>query len=157
MPVIDISEEERQATPAPALRPEGEPSAALRDTGTWLAGRPVILVVDDDEDSRETIAAMLAGHDISVIQASTGEATLHLAATFALSAIVLDVVLPDRTGFDICRMLREDPATAGIPVVMLTALTALADEVTGVLSGANSYLVKPVSRQTLLRHLEDVI
>jgi DNA-binding response OmpR family regulator len=156
MLVVDINEPEPR-TSRPALRPEEAPAGSTWSQDSWLTGQPVILVVDDDEDSRDTIATLLEGQDLSVIQASNGEAALRVAAALPVTAIVLDVVLPDLTGFDICRILREDPATRDVPVIMLTALTQVADEVTGVLAGANSYLVKPVSRQTLLQHLRNVI
>jgi len=123
----------------------------------WLEDRPVVLVVDDDEDARETVATLLGGHGLSVVQVSTGEAALTVAACFPVAAIILDVLLPDWTGFDVCRALRADPATREIPVIMLTALTEVAEEVSGVLAGADAFLVKPASRQKLLQHLRDLI
>ena len=146
---------------APALHP----AAPRRDrtepvriaSETPLAARPVILVVDDDDDARETVATLIGSQGLSVVQVSTGEAALTVAACFPVAAVILDVLLPDWTGFDVCRALRADPATQDIPVIMLTALTEVAEEVSGVLAGANAFLVKPASRERLLQHLSDLL
>ena len=145
---------------APALSPaaprdETEPVRIASEP--LLAERPVILVVDDDDDARETVATLLGSQGLSVVQVSTGEAALTVAACFPVAAVILDVLLPDRTGFDVCRALRADPATQDIPVIMLTALTEVAEEVSGVLAGADAFLVKPASRDRLLQHLSDLL
>jgi DNA-binding response OmpR family regulator len=161
MPVVDADQRIAEQAPS-ALRdatgPEPSQQFDASPTGdTWLATHPLVLVVDDDEDARETIAAMLNGQGVSTVHASTGEAAFELAVALPISAIVLDVMLPDRTGFDVCRTLRENPETRRIPVILLTALTRVTDELTGILAGADAYLVKPVSRDRLLLHLRDVL
>lgn len=156
MLVIDI-DAVTEAAPLPAQDEQQHLLGSPLGWGGTAPYRPVVLVVDDDEDARATVATMIEGDDISVIRVSTGEAALHAVAVFPIAAIVLDVLLPDWTGFDICRILRDDPETRHVPIIMLTALTRVADEVAGVLAGADAYLIKPVSREKLLMHLRDVI
>lgn len=155
MPVMDVDERTGPQWQAPPLERRVLDPAWGR--ATVPTDRPLVLVVDDDPDARDTVAVMLESDDISVIKASTGEAALYVVAAFPVSAIVLDVLLPDRNGYEICRFLRDDPETRGIPIIMLTALTRVVDEVAGVVAGADAFLVKPVSREQLLLHVRDLV
>lgn len=150
---------EAWAPPVPPAALSREEEAGSFPTGSEMRheDRPIVLVVDDDDDARETVATLLGCHDIAVIEVATGEAAFTVARCFPVAAIILDVLLPDWTGFDICRALRANPATKDIPVIMLTALTGVAEEVSGVLAGANAFLVKPASRKQLLQHLRDLL
>lgn len=102
-----------------------------------------ILVIDDDQAIVELVKVNLEllGHLVTV--APDGIKGLALAQQNRPDLIVLDVMMPDLDGFTVCQRLRHNPATANIPVLMLTALGMTRDKVTGFDSGADDYLVKP--------------
>jgi DNA-binding response OmpR family regulator len=123
----------------------------------WLCARPRVLIVDDDEDTRAMLAQLLGRDGLAVLEAPDARSALRLAQSGKIAAVILDVRLPDGTGFEVCRMLRENPATARLRVLMLTALSGITDELTAVMAGADAYMVKPVRRDDLLRWLRNVI
>ena len=114
--------------------------------------RPSILVVDDDDDTRAVLAYMLTSAGLAVLEAPDGATALHLARTAPISAVVLDIILPDRTGYDVCRELRET-VDRTIPIVLVTALSSIMENGSWVLAGADAYLVKPVRRAALIAHV----
>jgi putative two-component system response regulator len=112
--------------------------------------KPVILAVDDAAELLALIGKALVG-DYKVKLASDGEKALALAAEAPEpDLILLDVGLPGISGFDVCRKLKQQPATAGIPVIFLTAKTEAADQVEGLDLGAVDYIAKPVNAKLLL-------
>ena len=116
-----------------------------------------ILVVDDDPDQREVICSSLkeAGFDIGT--ATNGIEGLKMARAGSPDLIVLDVMMPDMDGFAVCVTLREDDATASIPVLMLTGLCSYISQLTGLESGATDYLVKPFKPEQLLSKVEALL
>ena len=116
-----------------------------------------ILVVEDDEDIQQLVEYNLlkAGHKVSV--AATGEDGLRLARAEHPDLLLLDLMLPGLDGLEVCRTLRRDPATARIPVIMLTAKGEEADIVTGLELGADDYVTKPFSPKVLLARIRAVL
>jgi two-component system phosphate regulon response regulator PhoB len=111
-----------------------------------------ILVVDDEPEAVELIAFNLRQAGFSVTTAADGAEALQKARAQLPDLIVLDVMLPEMDGFEVCKLLRREPATARIPIVMLTAKAAEVDRVLGLELGADDYVVKPFSpRELLLR------
>jgi two-component system phosphate regulon response regulator PhoB len=111
-----------------------------------------ILVVDDEADIRTLIALNLKREGFRVITAETGQDALELALAERPALIVLDLMLPDIQGTEVCRRLRAQHATAEIPVLMLTARTDEIDRVVGFEVGADDYVTKPFSvRELVLR------
>lgn len=111
-----------------------------------------ILVVDDEPEAVELVEFNLkqAGYDVAT--AADGAEALKRTRTLLPSLIVLDVMLPEMDGLEVCKMLRRDPATAAIPIIMLTAKAAEIDRVLGLELGADDYLTKPFSpRELVLR------
>ncbi len=107
--------------------------------------RPRILVVDDMIDNIEILGSILRP-DYDVIMAMTGQKALQLAAGYsAPDLILLDIVMPEMDGCEVCRRLKQDPATARIPVIFVSARDEEIDEVNGLSLGAVDYIVKPVS------------
>jgi len=100
-----------------------------------------ILVVDDDRHHTEIIARGLRKLSYAVDVAFDGDEGLFFAQTIEYDVLVLDLMLPNRSGFDICRILRD--GGSDVPVLMLTARDAVSDRVKGLDSGADDYLVKP--------------
>ncbi|MGF1534978.1 MAG: ATP-binding protein, partial [Elainellaceae cyanobacterium] len=114
-----------------------------------------ILIVDDDPINRQVLVNHLSMHNYVPIQAESG------ADVFALiehglepDLVLLDVMLPRMSGYDICRSLRESFSASELPVLMLTAKTQVADLVEGLTAGANDYLSKPVSQAELLARIK---
>jgi two-component system phosphate regulon response regulator PhoB len=114
--------------------------------------RPRILVVDDEPEAVELVEFNLTQAGYSVITAGDGAEALNKARSAQPSLIVLDLMLPEVDGLEVCKMLRRDPATAAIPIVMLTAKAAEIDRVLGLELGADDYITKPFSpRELVLR------
>jgi DNA-binding response OmpR family regulator len=123
----------------------------------WPFEQPKVLVVEDDDDTREMLVTLLERAGVCVLAASTAGDALRLVASEQVSAVILDVMLPDSNGFEVCRLLRDDEATRRVRVIMVTSLASLTDEVTGILAGADAYLVKPLRREDLMRRLGDLL
>jgi DNA-binding response OmpR family regulator len=107
------------------------------------------LIVEDHPDQAEMVARLLRLHDYVPIVAETGESGLEMARELAPDIVLLDLMLPDINGFDVCRRLRSDRATMLTPVVMLTALGDSENRLRGFRVGANAYVTKPYGMQEL--------
>src|SRR5512135_511445 len=116
-----------------------------------------ILVVDDDRDSLKLIGLMLQrrGYQISVAQ--TGAQALVKAENESPDLIILDVMMPDIDGYEVCRRLRVNPQTARLPIIMFTAKTQVTDKVAGFQAGADDYLTKPTQPRELFGHVKAVL
>src|SRR5690242_9350663 len=101
-----------------------------------------ILVVDDEPDAVELIAFNLRGAGYDVITAEDGEEALKKARQARPDLIVLDLMLPEIDGLEVCRMMRNDPNISKTPIVMLTAKAEEIDRVLGLELGANDYVTK---------------
>ena len=109
----------------------------------------VVLLVDDDEAKRYLLATWLrrAGH--TVIEAGTGREALEKVS--AAELVLLDVNLPDISGYEVCRQIKDDPRTAAIPVVQVSATAiGVADRALGLTQGADAYLTEPTEPEELL-------
>jgi two-component system, chemotaxis family, response regulator PixH len=117
----------------------------------------MILVIDDTQTDLQTAALTLqkAGFDVSTAQ-SEAEARNRIAKQTP-ELIVLDVVLPDRSGFEFCRALKEDAATNKIPVVMCSSKNSKMDIYWGMQQGADAYLPKPVDTDDLIKTVKRLI
>ena len=116
-----------------------------------------ILVVEDEEDILQILAYNLgqAGHE--VITADRGAAALNLVQERRPELVLLDLMLPDISGLEICRHLKSDPALREIPVIMLTARSEEIDRVVGFELGADDYVVKPFSVRELILRVQAVL
>ncbi|HEX4132833.1 MAG TPA: response regulator [Pirellulales bacterium] len=119
--------------------------------------RERILVVDDEEDLLELINYNLAKEGYRVTAVSSGERALAEAQQLLPDLIVLDVLLPRVDGLEICRLLKGDPKTRHIPIIMLTAKTEESDVVTGLELGADDYMTKPFSPRVLVARIKSVL
>jgi pilus assembly protein CpaE len=102
-----------------------------------------ILVVDDDQDSLKLISMMLSRQGYEVSSATGGESGLQKAFNERPDLILLDVMMPDMDGFEVCKRLREEEVTASTPIIMFTAKTLVDDKIVGFEAGATDYLTKP--------------
>ena len=112
---------------------------------------PLILVVEDNLELRELIASYIKEAGYEVARAGDGNEALRLAKTLKPFAITLDLMLPEKNGWEVLRELKEDPATADIPVIIVSAANGLKD---GFSFGACDYLTKPVDKESLLSSLK---
>jgi DNA-binding response OmpR family regulator len=116
-----------------------------------------VLVVDDEPDAVELVAFNLTKAGIAVVTAETGVEALAKAREILPDAIVLDLMLPEMDGLEVCRNLRREPKTAGIPVIMVTAKGAEMDRVLGLELGADDYLTKPFSPRELVLRIKKLL
>ena len=116
-----------------------------------------ILIVEDEADLRELVAHHVEAAGMTALQASTGGEGLALARSKKPDLVLLDLMLPDLQGVEVCRRLRTDPATATTPIIMLTAKTGEGDRVQGFEAGADDYVPKPFSTRELLLRVRAVL
>ncbi len=116
-----------------------------------------ILVVDDEPDILELVRYNLAKDQYAVVCVATGEDALAALRLALPALIVLDLMLPGVSGFEVCRRLKHDPRTADIPLIILSARGEEADVVAGLELGADDYLTKPFSPRILLARIRAVL
>jgi len=116
-----------------------------------------ILCVDDDENILEVLSEMLEAAGMPVLVARTGYDALALAISKRPALILLDLVLPDLPGEEVCNRLRAHVPTADIPIIMLTVKGDESDKVFGFENGADDYVTKPFSAQILLARIRALL
>jgi two-component system response regulator RegX3 len=112
--------------------------------------RPLILLVEDETDLVESMRFALEAEGFDVVTASTGREGLEKARTHRPSLVLLDLMLPESSGLDVCRYLR---AESDVPIIMLTARDGEADKVAGLELGADDYVTKPFSMRELVARI----
>jgi CheY-like chemotaxis protein len=113
-----------------------------------------VLVVDDEAMTREVVGALIESGDVAVATAATGQQALDIVRESPPDLVLLDVMMPGMDGFEVCRELKSDPATKGVRVVMLTALSDAHARATADEAGADGFLVKPFSARELFAVLD---
>lgn len=116
-----------------------------------------ILIVDDESDMRETISTRLEISNFEVIEARDGEEGLEKAKKEKPDLIVLDLMMPKITGFEVCRMLKFDDAYKNIPIIVLSALSQQPDREKAVQCGADAYFIKPFDLDLLVTKIESLL
>ncbi len=116
-----------------------------------------ILAVEDEEDIQELIAYNLRKDGYEVTSVVSGEDALKKARAKPPGLVLLDLMLPGIDGLEVCKILRNDPKTSHIPIIMLTAKGEEADIVTGLELGADDYIVKPFSPRVLIARMKAVL
>jgi DNA-binding response OmpR family regulator len=119
--------------------------------------KPKVLVVDDEPDAVELIQFNLKAAGFQVLAAADGKEALARARRELPDVILLDLMLPEVDGLEVCKILRRDPATAGIPILMLTARAAEIDRVLGLELGADDYVTKPFSPRELVLRVKGLL
>jgi two-component system alkaline phosphatase synthesis response regulator PhoP len=118
---------------------------------------PRILIADDNAQGVELLEAYLASGDWEVRTASDGEQTLHLVKTWRPDLILLDIMMPRISGFEVCKRLRADPATSDIAVLMITALDQHSDVDRAVDAGTDDFVTKPINKNELLLRVHSLL
>ena len=116
-----------------------------------------ILVVDDEPDAVELVEFNLKNAGFEVLTAADGAAALKKARAALPDLVVLDLMLPEVDGLEVCKLLRRDSATADIPILMLTAKAAEIDRVLGLELGADDYVTKPFSPRELMLRVKGLL
>ena len=116
-----------------------------------------ILIVDDEPDALELVTFNLKRAGFDTLSASDGAEALRKVREFSPDLMVLDLMLPEIDGLELCRMLRADPLTRSMPIIMLTAKAAEVDRVLGLELGANDYLTKPFSPRELVLRIRNIL
>ncbi len=116
-----------------------------------------LLIADDEEGVRSLVRMTLDSADYEIIEASDGEEALELARTHRPELILLDVEMPGRSGFDVCRALKQDAKTADATILMLSARAQEADMEDGAAAGADGYFTKPFSPFALMNKVDEVL
>ena len=119
-----------------------------------LANRmPQIMVVDDDPDTVSILARHLQREGFNAIEAISGSECLRIVHEHRVDVILLDLMMPEMDGFQVCRALKQDPDTAEIPVIMITARDDLDARAEGMRLGVSDFLAKPVFRRQLANRI----
>ncbi|HUK55823.1 MAG TPA: response regulator [Nitrospiria bacterium] len=121
-----------------------------------VAGKKV-LVADDEKFVRELIKIKLGRCGLAVLEAANGLEAVEMARALQPDVILLDVMMPKMNGFEACEKLKSDPATARIPVVLLTARGEQANQERGLSLGATDYMSKPFSPQKLAERVIEIL
>ena len=119
--------------------------------------RDRVLIADDNEANVELLEAYLSDMDVETAVAIDGQDTLDKAASFEPHLILLDVMMPKLSGFEVCEKLKNDPKTKRIMVLMVTALNEHGDMERAVESGTDDFLSKPVNKEALVKRVENML
>lgn len=119
--------------------------------------KPKILVVEDDANLVELIRYNLEQEDFAVVSTEDGEEALVLADEEKPDLVLLDWMIVNLSGIEVCRRMRREPATANLPIIMLTARTEEADRIRGLEIGADDYITKPFSPRELVARIRAVL
>ena len=134
--------------PTPRSAPSPSPAAPRRSR---------VLIADDNEPNRELLEVYLAEVDCDIETAVDGKDTLDRVASFSPDLILLDVMMPKLSGFEVCQRLKSDPTTSPIMILMVTALGELGDIERAVDAGTDDFLSKPVNRVELVKRVENML
>ena len=119
--------------------------------------RKKILVVEDDPDLVELLSFNLRGCGFAVSTAGDGLDALKKARAITPDLILLDLMLPELDGFGVCEILRREPETAKIPIIMVTAMSSQFARLAGLEAGANDYITKPFSPKQLIARVQALL
>ena len=136
---------------SPPAQPQTKPTAAA------AARKSRVLIADDNEPNRELLEVYLAEIDCEIATAIDGRDTLDKVAAFRPDVILLDVMMPKLSGFEVCQRLKSDPSTSPIMILMVTALGELGDIERAVEAGTDDFLSKPVNKVELVKRVENML
>ncbi|MCC9600346.1 response regulator [Stieleria sp. JC731] len=116
-----------------------------------------ILIADDNLANRELLEAYLAGIDCEIETSVDGQDTLDKVESFNPDLVLLDVMMPKLSGFEVCKQIKDNPDTSRVMILMVTALNELGDVERAVAAGTDDFLTKPVQKMHLLKRVENML
>lgn len=124
---------------------------------TLPAGPHRILIADDNVANRELLEAYLAEFECEIDSSVDGQDTLDKIASFQPDLVLLDVMMPKLSGFEVCKQIKDNPETSAVMVLMVTALNELGDIERAVAAGTDDFMSKPVQKVELLKRVENML
>ena len=122
-----------------------------------IGGSPKILIADDNLQNVELLEAYLSDFDCEIRTAYDGEETLQVVEEFVPDLLLLDVMMPRLSGFEVCKKIRANPKTKDLLILMVTALNEASDFERGVQAGTDDFLTKPVNKIELLCRIRSIL
>src|SRR5271166_4384133 len=119
--------------------------------------KATILISDDDEIIRQLLSEILSGEGYNVLCAEDGDEALEAIHGNSVDLVLLDVMMPGKTGFEVCRAIKSQQETRFIPVVLVTGLSRVDERIQGITCGADDFLSKPVNRLELLARTRSLL
>jgi len=119
--------------------------------------RPRVLIVDDDEQNLELLQAYLEDIECETIPAYDGPTALEIASSKKPDLVLLDVMMPKMSGFEVCKRIKNNPQTGDVPVIMVTALNEFGDIERGIDCGTDDFISKPVNKLELLTRVRTML
>jgi CheY-like chemotaxis protein len=126
-------------------------------TGRLRQGKRIMLVVEDDPDTTSLLGMYFSGHDFEVLSAGRGADGIAAARKRLPDLVLLDIGLPDMSGYEVCAALRNSPRTSHIPIIILSEKVTLQDRVAGLESGAQDYVTKPFDLEELRLRAQNLV
>lgn len=117
----------------------------------------IILVADDNEANRELLSSLLTEEGYEAISAADGQEALERMSAASIDVVLLDVLMPRKSGFEVCLAIKANPETRLVPVVLLTSLAGDDDRIHGIMCGADDFLTKPVNRHELVARVNSLL
>jgi len=118
---------------------------------------PVVLVVDDNQQNLELLQAYLEDMDCETVPAHDGLEALEIVGRGAPDLILLDVMMPKMSGFEVCKRIKNDPKLSDTPIIMVTALNEFGDIERGIDSGTDDFISKPVNKLELVTRVKTML
>lgn len=119
--------------------------------------KPIVLVVDDNQQNLELLQAYLEDMDCETVPAYDGPEALEIISKRPPDLVLLDVMMPKMSGFEVCKRIKNNPRTDDIPVIMVTALNEFGDIERGIDSGTDDFISKPVNKLELLARVRTML
>lgn len=116
-----------------------------------------ILIVDDEPNIVMSLEFLLRKEGFQIDTAGDGDAAIDKVRSFVPDLVLLDVMMPKKSGFEVCEILRADPAFSGLKIIMLTAKGRDTEQAKGLALGADAYMLKPFSTKDLVQKIRDVL
>ncbi|MEX0728395.1 MAG: response regulator [Planctomycetaceae bacterium] len=116
-----------------------------------------ILIADDNQQNCELLDAYLSGEGYEIEMAYDGEEALHKVASFGPDIVLLDIMMPKLSGYEVCQQLKQNPMTKDIPILIVTALNEMGDIEKGVAAGCDDFLSKPINRMELTTRVRSLL
>jgi two-component system alkaline phosphatase synthesis response regulator PhoP len=145
-----------QEVSMPPSPPSG-PGSRIAVPSPGAVRPPRVLIADDNPQGVELLEAYLSGLDYEIETAADGEETLDKVKRWKPDLILLDIMMPKISGFEVCKRLRADPATKDIGVLMITALDQPSDVDRAVDAGTDDFLTKPINKRDLLLRVRSIL